>query len=186
MRRSHVSWRRQGSPNVSLANVWRGKVGSMDVELKERMRKIEVLAGRLKMEADTETRACALELLQELMEFHAAGLDRLMEIVAGSDAGWSIIGIFGRDEIVSQLLLLHGLHPVDLQTRVVDALDKVRPYLLSHRGNVELIEIQGGTVRLRLIGSCNGCPSSSVTLRTAIEKAIHDAAPDVVSIECEG
>jgi Fe-S cluster biogenesis protein NfuA len=102
------------------------------------------------------------------------------------DPGWAIIDEFGRDVLVSNLLLLHGLHPSDLETRVRDALDQVRPVLLAHGGNVELLAVEGNAVRLRLTGSCHGCPSSSLTLKTAIEKSIYSAAPDVTSIECEG
>jgi Fe-S cluster biogenesis protein NfuA len=66
------------------------------------------------------------------------------------------------------------------------ALDKVRPYLHSHGGDVELLGISEGTVRLHLEGSCHGCPSSQVTLQTTIERAIYEAAPDVVAIEVDG
>jgi len=88
---------------------------------------------------------------------------------------------------VGSLLLLYGLHPVDLETRVRGALEKTRPYLRSHGGNVELVDVdESGAVRLRLQGSCHGCPSSAMTLKLAIEQAIHDAAPDVTSISVEG
>ena len=70
------------------------------------------------------------------------------------------------------LLLLHGLHPLDLEARVRQALDKVRPYLRSHGGNVELLGVDEGVVRLRLEGSCHGCPSSAATMRQTIEEAI--------------
>ena len=66
------------------------------------------------------------------------------------------------------------------------ALDEVRPYLESHGGDVELVGVEDGVVRLRLEGSCSGCPSSTVTLKLAIEDAIHKAAPDVERIEAEG
>ena len=59
------------------------------------------------------------------------------------------------------------------------ALDEVRPYLASHGGDVELLGVEDGVVRLRLEGSCNGCPSSAMTLKLAIEEAIARAAPDV-------
>ena len=65
------------------------------------------------------------------------------------------------DELVSHLLLLHGLHPVSLGDRVLDALDEVRPYLESHGGDVELVGMEGPVVRLRMQGSCSGCPSST-------------------------
>jgi len=158
----------------------------MEHELKNQMQKVEGLVARIQNATDSETREAALTLVQTLMEFHAAGIDRMMEIASeAGDAGWQIIDNFARDELVTNLLLLHGLHPVDLETRVRDALDKVRPYLQSHGGNVELIDVAAATVRLRLIGSCNGCPSSSLTLKNAIEKAIGETAPDVSSIECE-
>jgi Fe-S cluster biogenesis protein NfuA len=135
---------------------------------------------------DPQTRDAALNLVETLMTFHAAAINRMMEITSeADDTGWRIIDEFGRDELVSHLLLLHGLHPVDLEMRVQEGLAKVRPYLQSHGGNVELLEVAGNAVRLRLIGSCHGCPSSAVTLKTAIEKAIYEHAPDVNSVQCE-
>jgi Fe-S cluster biogenesis protein NfuA len=158
----------------------------MNSGLQDRISKIEGLIAQIRNAPDPETRNTALDLTQILMEFHATAIDRMMEITSeAGDAGWEIIDRFGRDQLVSSLLLLHGLHPLDLDTRVKDALETVRPYLHSHGGNVELIEISNGAVRLRLTGSCHGCPSSSLTLKTAIEAAIHESAPDVTSIHCE-
>jgi Fe-S cluster biogenesis protein NfuA/nitrite reductase/ring-hydroxylating ferredoxin subunit len=90
------------------------------------------------------------------------------------------------DELVEHLLLLHGLHPVDPETRVRGALEEVRPYLESHGGDVELLGVVDGVARVRLSGSCEGCPSSTMTLKLAIEDAIHKAAPDVESVEADG
>jgi Fe-S cluster biogenesis protein NfuA/nitrite reductase/ring-hydroxylating ferredoxin subunit len=87
-----------------------------------------------------------------------------------------------RDDLIRCLLLLYGLHPVDLTTRVQQALEKTRPYLKSHGGNVELVRVEDGEVHLRMKGSCHGCPSSAITLKLAIEQAIHEAAPDVTAI----
>ena len=84
------------------------------------------------------------------------------------------------------MLLLYDLHPVDIETRVLAALEQVRPYLKSHGGNVEFLGLAEGVVHLRLEGHCHGCPSSTATLRTTIEKAIYEAAPDVAGIEVEG
>jgi Fe-S cluster biogenesis protein NfuA len=61
----------------------------------------------------------------------------------------------------------------------------MRPYLDSHGGDVQLVGIEDGVVRLQLQGSCSGCPSSAITLRHGIEEAIHRAAPDVAAIEAE-
>jgi Fe-S cluster biogenesis protein NfuA/nitrite reductase/ring-hydroxylating ferredoxin subunit len=151
------------------------------------MEKIEGLVRKVESLTDPEARASAIGLLRALMEFHGAALDRLMELVAESgESGYAIFDRFAADEQISGLLLLYGLHPLPLETRVMQALDKVRPYLDSHGGNVELLEVNEGVVRLRLQGSCTSCPSSSMTLKLAIEEAVYAAAPDVVSIEAEG
>jgi Fe-S cluster biogenesis protein NfuA len=114
-------------------------------------------------------------------------LDRLMEIVARSGApGYALMDDFAGDSMVAGLLLLYGLHPYNLETRVMKALDETRPYLRSHGGDVELLGVTDGTVRLRLAGSCRSCSSSTMTLKLAIERAIYDAAPDVTEIITEG
>ena len=89
------------------------------------------------------------------------------------------------DDVIKGVLLLHGLHPLDLRTRVEGALESVRPYMRSHGGGVELVGVSGDTVRIRLQGHCQGCPSSLVTLKLAVEKAIYEAAPDVSAIEVD-
>jgi Fe-S cluster biogenesis protein NfuA len=88
--------------------------------------------------------------------------------------------------LISSLLLLHGLHPQDLEERVAAALERVRPDLHAHGGDVELLSIDDGVVRLRMQGNCDGCPSSAATLKFTIEQAIYAAAPDVAAIEVEG
>ena len=158
----------------------------MQPTLKEHIQKVDALVVQIQSAPDALTRDAALELVQSVMVFHTQAVNRMMEIVSETEeAGWQIIDNFATDELVSNLLLLHGLHPVDLETRVRGGLDKVRPYLQSHGGNVELLSISDTAVRLRLIGSCQGCPSSSLTLKTAIEKSIYEMAPDVTSIECD-
>jgi Fe-S cluster biogenesis protein NfuA len=158
----------------------------MPFTVKEHIQKIEALVGRIRNTPDASSREAALDLVQSVMAFHAEAIDRMMEIASeAGEPGWQIIDTYGNDALVSNLLLLHGLHPLDLETRVREGLDKVRPYLQSHGGNVELLAITDTVVRLRLIGSCHGCPSSSLTLKTAIEKSIYELAPDVTSIECD-
>ena len=91
------------------------------------------------------------------------------------------------DPLVESLLLLHDLHPLDVDTRIQRALDRVRPYLGSHAGGVEYLGAGAdGVARLRLEGSCHGCPSSTVTVRLAIEGAVEDAAPEVTEVVVEG
>ena len=147
---------------------------------------IEGLVQKIENLPDPDARASAVALVQALMDFHGEALDRLMEIVAEGQNGYSIFDKFSGDELVSNLLLLYGLHPLPIEQRVSDALLKVRPHLESHGGNVEVLEIANGVVRLRLQGTCKSCPSSAETLKNAVEAAIFEAAPDVVAIEAEG
>jgi Fe-S cluster biogenesis protein NfuA len=157
-----------------------------DKDFQQRMQRVETLIRDIETTADPDTRSKAVELVQSLMEFHGAGVERMMEIVAESGTpGEAIFGDFARDPLVSSLLLLYGLHPVEFETRVVQALDKVRPFLASHKGGVELISMDEGVVRLRMQGG-GGCPSTATTLKLAIEEAIYEAAPDVAAIEVEG
>ncbi|MBI1762492.1 MAG: NifU family protein [Acidobacteria bacterium] len=154
-------------------------------DFQQRLQKIEQLVQTIESAADPRVRASAVELMQALMELHGAGIERMLEIVFEAGGG-EIIDRLADDELAASLLLLYGLHPLDLETRVLQALDKVRPYLRSHGGNVELIGIADAVVRLRLQGSCNGCASSALTLKLAIEEAIYEAAPDVTGLEVEG
>jgi Fe-S cluster biogenesis protein NfuA len=156
-------------------------------EFQQRIQKIEALVHRIESLVDIEARTSALELFQSIMDLHGAGLERMLSIAFDAgEPGRAIIDKFSGDGLVSSLLLLYGLHPLDFETRVMQALDKVRPYLQSHGGNVSLLEIRDGAVRLKLEGSCHGCGSSAETLKQMIEQAIYDAAPDIMALEVQG
>lgn len=158
---------------------------SDDLELKNRMSDLESLLQQVERIPDAPTRELVSGIIQSMMEFHGAGLSRMLEhLTRAGEAGSTALADMARDELVSNLLLLYGLHPLDVEARVRLALDSVRPYLASHGGNVELLELTPtGVVRLRMQGSCHGCPSSAVTLKSTIEQAIYDKAPDVAAIE---
>jgi Fe-S cluster biogenesis protein NfuA len=66
---------------------------------------------------------------------------------------------------------------------VENVLDELRPYLLADGGNVELVEIEGPTVKLRLQGACGTCPSSAMTLRMGIERKLREMIPDIGEVE---
>jgi Fe-S cluster biogenesis protein NfuA/nitrite reductase/ring-hydroxylating ferredoxin subunit len=149
--------------------------------------KIERLLDDLATAADPSLREKIEELMSTTVELYGATLRRALEIVFDSSGGAELIDRLADDELIGSMLILHDLHPYDLPTRIERALADVRPYLGSHEGDVELLDITDeGVVRLRLKGSCEGCPSSTVTLRLAIERAILEAAPEVVGIEAEG
>jgi Fe-S cluster biogenesis protein NfuA len=136
---------------------------------------VEALLDQVEM-FPPEERDVTTKLVQALLDMYGEGLSRIV----------TRCEVPVEDELVAHLLLLHGLHPVPVRERVSGALDEVRPYLMAHGGGVELLDIDDGVVRLRLEGACNGCPSSALTLKSAVEEAIHKAAPDVERIEAEG
>jgi Fe-S cluster biogenesis protein NfuA/nitrite reductase/ring-hydroxylating ferredoxin subunit len=157
-----------------------------DQVLQERVARMETLLGEIEALEDPAARSKAAEVVGVLLDLYGEGLARMMEVVAEGDEREKNFEAFAGDDLVAHLLLLHGLHPLDLETRVINALEEVRPYLQSHGGNVELMGIESGVARLRLEGSCDGCPSSTMTLKLAIEEAIQKAAPDLEGIEAEG
>jgi Fe-S cluster biogenesis protein NfuA/nitrite reductase/ring-hydroxylating ferredoxin subunit len=154
-------------------------------EVRERVGRIESLLGEIESFRDPDARAKTAEMVQTLLELYGEGLRRVVESVGrlgGDDLKDELLG----DELITHLLLLHGLHPIDIETRVLGALSEVRPYLESHGGNVQFLGIEGDVARVRLEGSCDGCPSSTMTLKLAIEEAIQKAAPELEGVEAEG
>ena len=102
------------------------------------------------------------------MDLYGAGLERLLEVLdaAGPAGEGRCAGRSSTTGSSPACSLIHGLYPVDLETRVAEALETVRPYMHSHGGNVEVLGFEEGVVRLRLEGSCSGCPGSTATLES--------------------
>jgi Fe-S cluster biogenesis protein NfuA/nitrite reductase/ring-hydroxylating ferredoxin subunit len=149
--------------------------------------RIEELLARLRS-ADGGASAAAEELVRLLLGLYGDGLSHIMDALdAEGAAGGAIRDRLLADPLVESLLLLHDLHPLDVDTRIQRALDRVRPYLGSHAGGVQYLGVGAdGVARLRLEGSCHGCPSSTVTVQLAIQGAVEDAAPEVTEVVVEG
>ena len=156
------------------------EMNSHGARIQQLLEQIEALPG-------ASTRELIHEFMEATLAFYGQGLARILQVV--SEAGPGSQNVYQQminDKVVRGLLLIHDLHPVDLQTRLRDALDHVRPYLQSHGGNVELISLTGQSARLRLQGTCKSCASSTVTLELAIRHAIEEACPDLVGFEVDG
>lgn len=156
-------------------------------DFQQRLASIEELVHQIEAAADPAVRTTARELVQTVMDLHGAALERMLELTRGmGDAGESLIQKLGRDELVSSLLILYGLHPQDLETRLVQALDKVNSRLRARSGEVELLSLQDGAVRLRLQANGHGCGSTAQALKEEVEAAIYQAAPDITALVIEG
>lgn len=156
-----------------------------DATAGELIARVEGLLEQVEALPDPAARDKATELVQGMLDLYGEGMSRIVDVVAERDDGGEMAAVLGDDELVAHLLFLHGLHPVPVEARVLDALEGVRPYLESHGGNVELLGVEDGVARLRMEGSCKGCPSSAMTLKLAIEDAIFKVAPDVEEVRAE-
>lgn len=146
--------------------------------------RIDGLIEEIGQVADPALREKCEDLVRSVMELYGAALARVCKIAAeAGPATDSLVHRLAADDLIASLLILHGLHPLDVETRIERALDRVRPYLGSHGGNVSFLGMREGVVSLRLEGSCQGCPSSTLTMKLAIEKAIEEAAPEAARIE---
>jgi Fe-S cluster biogenesis protein NfuA len=150
--------------------------------------RVEELLGILQSEGGESTARAAEELIRLLLGLYGDGLSHIMAALrAEGAAGAAVVDRLLADPLVESLLLLHDLHPLDVDTRMQRALDRVRPYLGSHAGGVTYLGVtEEGVAQLRLEGSCDGCPSSTVTVQLAIKGAIEDAAPEVTDVVVEG
>lgn len=155
-------------------------------ELNQQARRIQELMEQIEALPDRAASELMSECLEKVLALHGRGLEQVVEIVqdAGPE-GEKVLHRLLKDDCVRALLLIHGLHPVDLPTRLQQALDKVRPYMESHGGNVELISLENDVARLRLHGACKSCPSSAVTMELAVRRAIEEFCPDLAGFEVE-
>jgi Fe-S cluster biogenesis protein NfuA len=147
--------------------------------------RIERLLDELDACADPKPRAIAEELIRQVTDLYGAGLARMLQLAG--DLSSTLVEQLSADELIGSLLVMHGLHSESLETRVERALEAVRPILGAHKGDVELVDIDvaANAVKLRLLGSCDGCPSSTITLQMAVERAILEAAPEIAIIDVE-
>jgi Fe-S cluster biogenesis protein NfuA/nitrite reductase/ring-hydroxylating ferredoxin subunit len=147
-------------------------------------RRIQELVEKIGGMPDPAAREMLQDCLGSVLSFYGHGLRRIMELVG--ENGGTTREILLNDPGVRGLLLIHGLHPEPLEARLRDALEKVRPYMKSHGGDVELLSLQDDFARLRLVGHCKTCPSSTVTLELAVRAAIEEACPDLQGFDVEG
>jgi Fe-S cluster biogenesis protein NfuA len=149
--------------------------------------RVQELTDALEALPDGREKELAEDLIGAIVELYGDGLRRVVDALHDAGApGQEIHERLVDDGVVASLLLIHDLYPIDLETRVREALDSVRPYMESHGGDVELLGLEEGVARLKLVGSCKGCPASAATLELAIKEALDVAAPDLAGLEVEG
>lgn len=156
-------------------------------DFQQRIQKIGGLVHDLETIADPASRAAAKELVQFLMDLHGTGLERILEVVFKSgDSGARIIDDLGQDPLVSSLLILYGIHPEELPTRVERKLAQIASKLHKMGAEATLVSITGGDVRVRVRIEGHACGSTGKTVQAVVEDALYEAAPDLTSLVVEG
>ena len=156
-------------------------------DFREDMQRIGGLVQEMESIADPGVRAAAKGLVQSLMDLHGAALEKALEIIAAAgEPGMEMIDRLGRDSLVSGVLILYGLHPEDFESRVVKAVDRIRPRLRKQGCEVELLGVNDGAIRLRVEIGSHTCGSTAKTVQATLEGALYDAAPDLSLLAIEG
>jgi Fe-S cluster biogenesis protein NfuA len=151
------------------------------------LRRIGELAEELTEQSPPAVADRVMELLDWVDAFHRDGLGRLVEMIRAW-RGEIFLESAAADEIVGQFLAAYGLGESevtrsDAMASVVEALEQVRPLVESHGGAIEVVSVADGVVKVRMKGTCDGCPSSSATLTYGVEQALRDRWPHFRRLE---
>ncbi len=140
--------------------------------------RIGELAEALASHDDPTVSTRITELLDWIDAFHRDGLGRLVEMIRAW-RGEIFLETAGQDELVGLLLAAYGLGEsgdgrAESAAAVAGALEQVRPVVESHGGAIEVTSVRDGVVQVRMMGTCDGCPSSSATLVYGVEAALRE------------
>jgi Fe-S cluster biogenesis protein NfuA len=157
---------------------------TLDTAIQQQMQRIGEIVEQLESNVDPSTRAMAKDLVEALMAMHGAALQQILELAADAgEPGETFIRKCGRDDLISSVLLLYGLHPENLRSRVTYALEKTRNALRAQSASAELLSVSDdGAVTVRLEVKSTGCGSSAASVKATLEAALYNAAPDAMSI----
>jgi hypothetical protein len=148
-----------------------------ETRLQQRMQRIADLVSQL----DSVEAARSRELLEAVMDLHGEALNRILQRLRDAgETGGAVIEHLAADPVVSSVLLLYGLHPLDLETRVRRAVEKAGPALLAYGVYVELAGIGDAAVRIRFRGVDSAFTAR--TVRSTMEEELYAGAPDAPPI----
>jgi len=128
-----------------------------------------------------EVRDLAHRVLDAVDGIHRGGLTRMAALLDHHD----LLRLAAQDPEVAELLDLYDLVPISEEVQVETALETIRPYIQSHGGQLEVLAVADGVVRVRLAGSCAGCSGSAMTLKRGVETALRENFPGFVAMEVE-
>ena len=151
--------------------------------LREMGARVEDLLGQIRA-SDPAVAGRAEEVVGLLVDLYGEALTRVVDLVGEAPAD-GLMEQLVDDPLLASLLVLHGLHPDPVETRIERALDRIRPGLGGKKLDVVRLE-DNGTLRLRLSSPLDGCPSTIGTVQQTIEEAVGEWAPEVTGVVIEG
>jgi hypothetical protein len=155
-----------------------------EIRSQEWVDKIEALVREAEAVPDPQARAVITDLLRAVLDFHAAALERMLTLVFEcGPAGEAILDRIAADDLISSMLLLHDLHPDDLETRVNRAVQKLHEIFFSLGVKLSLLAIEPPTVRLQFESQRTW---AGTPVKESVEKAIFQAAPEITTVILEG
>jgi len=152
-----------------------------DRDFEQRFARIEGLLAQLSLSSDPLVERVTREVLATVLELHQRGLARLLELSATDER---VAAALASDPRVSAMLLLHGLHPLSVDTRIARAVDGLRVRFQSKLADVTL-DARGASFAVRLVPSAGACGSTRAALKQDFEQALLAAAPDAESVSVE-
>lgn len=146
---------------------------------------LQILLESIEHHPDAAVRDHVRALAYTLLDLHHGALERIVQIISDQPDGAKTLQEFGDDRLVSAVLMVHELMPQTLETRVGIAVETAREQLQIYGADVEIVSIKNGVARLKLIGSSSTTNISTTLLKSEIEQAVHNIAPDLLDIEYE-
>jgi len=131
---------------------------------------------------DDSQRSAVAAYKRAIEALHAEALRRLVRVCKSEPAALAALRAAAADEVVYAVMRQLGVMKPSLDERLEAALDSVRPMLGSHGGNVELVRIEPPVIEVRLLGACDGCASSAMTLHAGVKQAVLDACPEITNV----
>ncbi|MGH2772188.1 MAG: NifU family protein [Actinomycetota bacterium] len=157
-----------------------------EMDIEQAFARIGEIAGELEQHPDPDVKNKVFEMLDWVEAFHREAVTRIVQMLP-----YEAVETLHADPVVNHLLdtyIEDEESPVDLDNLIEEALEEIRPYVHSHGGEMEVLGVdkEHGIVKLNLMGSCHGCPSSSLTLTQGVETKLKEKWPGFRKLEVEG
>jgi hypothetical protein len=155
---------------------------SSDQEMRAVIERIESLVADFSSSPDPTIARNAQELAQLLMRLYGSGLTRILAVLERREgpAGATLAALLG-DDLIASLLVLHDLHPEDVETRIGRALERLEA---DTGASITLVDVQDGVAQVKMVGGRPG--TAPLDFQRLIDGVVHAVAPDVVDVEVEG